>query len=142
MKNAARLKEQVLAVGSAAGSSIRSTSRAAALLRGMIAALIVLLAGSLALAAAYTFTDLTSPTAHVLQLVLLGLAALIGGFVTAKKAGSRGLASGLMLAAGLLVLLVLWNVTLGAGLALNLTLVVKMLILALLGALGGIIGVF
>ncbi len=138
MKNAARLKEQILAVGSAAGS----TSRAAALLRGMAAALIILLAGTLMLAAAYTFTDLSSPTAHLLQLVLLGLAALAGGFITAKKAGSRGLASGLMLAAGLFVLLLLWNVTLGAGLALNLTLVVKMLILALFGALGGMFGVF
>lgn len=142
MKNAARLKEQVLAVGSAAGSAAKSTSRAAALLRGMIAALVVLLAGSLALAAAYTFTDLTSATTHLLQLVLLGLAALIGGFITAKRAGSRGLASGLLLAAGLFVLLLLWNVTLGAGLALDLTLVVKMLLLALFGALGGMFGVF
>lgn len=142
MKNAARLKEQVLAVGSAAGNAAKSTSRAAALLRGMIAALVVLLAGSLALAAAYTFTDLTSATTHLLQLVLLGLAALIGGFITAKRAGSRGLASGLLLAAGLFVLLLLWNVTLGAGLALDLTLVVKMLLLALFGALGGMFGVF
>ena len=142
MKNAARLKEQVLAVGSAAGTAAKSTSRAAALIRGMIAALAVLLAGSLILAAAYVFTDLSSATAHLLQLVLLGLTALFGGFITAKRAGSQGLISGLILAAGLLIMMLLWNISLGTGIALDLTLFVKVLILALFGALGGMFGVF
>ncbi len=139
MKNVQRLKEQVLAAGAAAGSA---ASRPAALLFGLAGAVLTLLAGSFALSAAYALTALSAATAHLLQLAVLALAALVGGFVCAKKTGRRGLFSGLLLAFCLFVLLLIWNVTLGGGPALGLALPVKLLALALGGALGGIFGVF
>ena len=121
--------------------AIGGTPRPLALLQGLLWATALLGIGSLLLAVAYTQTDLTSPTMHLLQPVILGLAAMLGAWRTARLAGRKGLFNGLLLAALLLIILAAVNLVMG-GLHIGLPLLIKVLILTLGGALGGMLGVF
>ena len=110
--------------------------------KGLALACVLMALFSLALAAAYCYTDLSAGTAHLLQLLVLAAAAFAGSFSAAKGAGRKGLWHGLTLAAVILALLLLAGFTgLTAGGISLLAVLVKGLALLLAGCLGGIIGV-
>ena len=111
----------------------------AALGKGLAASIAMLIPGSLALAAAYCFTALTTPTAHLLQFAVLAAAAAVGGFMAAKSAGVKGMRHGVLLAAVLGLLMLLFSMSGGGVMAAPLLLKVPVLLLG--GALGGILGV-
>jgi putative membrane protein (TIGR04086 family) len=112
-----------------------------ALLRGLAASLLLVVVLSFALAAAYCFTSLSAPAAHLMRLGVLLLSALAGGFLAAKSAGSRGMLHGLLLGALLLLLLVIYNMLGGTGGVSGLTLAVKALLMLAGGGIGGILGI-
>lgn len=111
----------------------------AALGKGMLAALLLIILGSLALAAAYCFTTLTTPTAHLLQFAVLAAAALVGGFIAAKSAGVKGLRHGILLALLISLLMAIFSLTSGG--IMPAALIIKAAVMLLCGALGGIFGV-
>lgn len=111
----------------------------AALGKGLLTALLLLILGSLALSAAYCFTSLATPTAHLLQFAVLAAAALGGGLMAAKSAGVKGLRHGILLALALGLLMLLFSLSNGGIIAAPLLL--KALVLLLAGAIGGILGV-
>lgn len=111
----------------------------AALGKGLLTAMALLILGSLALAAAYCFTTLATPTAHLLQFAVLATAAAGGGFMAAKSAGVKGMRHGLLLAAALGLLMLLFSMS-GSG-VMAAPLLLKAMVLLLGGALGGILGV-
>lgn len=111
------------------------------LLRGVLGAALVIIAGSLLLALVFCFSSLSSQTMHLLQLPLLGLAALVGAFIAAKAAGRKGLAQGVRLAVLLLVLLAVLTLA-GGGQITVAAVLVKGLIVLICGAVGGMLGVF
>lgn len=110
--------------------------------KGLALACVLLALLTLALAAAYCYTSLAGSTAHLLQLLILAVAAFAGGFSAARGAGCKGLWHGLLLAVLLLLLLFLVGMAgLTAGGISFLALLVKGLVLCLSGGLGGIMGV-
>ncbi|MBQ2888800.1 MAG: TIGR04086 family membrane protein [Firmicutes bacterium] len=115
--------------------------RPLALLQGLLWAAALLGLGSLLLAAAYTQTDLSRPTMHLLQQVILGLACMVGAWRTARLAGRKGLFNGLLLAVLLLIMLAAVNIAAAGGVHIGLPLLVKAVILTAGGALGGMLGV-
>lgn len=121
--------------------AIGGTPRPLALLQGLLWAAALLGLGSLLLAAAYTQTDLSCPTMHLLQQVILGSACMMGAWRTARLAGRKGLFNGLLLAALLLIMLAVVNLAALGGLHIGLPLLVKAVILTVGGALGGMLGV-
>ncbi len=121
--------------------TVGSTPRSLALLQGLLWTAALLGLGSLLLAAAYTQTDLSRPTMHLLQPVILGLACMVGAWRTARLAGRKGLLNGLLLAVLLLIVLTVVNLVVTGGLHIGLPLLVKAVILTLGGAMGGMLGV-
>ena len=121
--------------------SVGGMSRPLALLQGLLWVAALLGLGSLLLAAAYTQTDLSRPTMHLLQQVIPGLACMVGAWRTARLAGRKGLFNGLMLAVLLLMMLAAVNIATAGGLHIGLPLLVKAVILTAGGALGGMLGV-
>ncbi len=111
----------------------------AALGKGLVTAMLLLILGSLALSAAYCFTSLATPTAHLLQFAVLAAAALGGGLTAARSAGVKGLRHGVLLALALGLLMLFFSLANGGVMAAPLLL--KALVLLLSGAVGGIIGV-
>lgn len=121
--------------------AVGGTPRPLALLQGLLWTAALLGLASLLLAVAYTQTDLSRPTMHLLQPIILGLACMVGAWRTARLAGRKGLLNGLLLAALLLIMLAVVNLAAMGGLHIGLPLLVKALILMLGGALGGMLGV-
>lgn len=109
------------------------------LLQGLLAAAIVALFGSVLLSAVFCYTNLTDSTTHALQLPLLGLSALAGGLVAAKKYGRKGLVQGIKVAAILMAILLL--ATLATGSPTPAAIIIKGVIIFAGGAIGGILGV-
>jgi putative membrane protein (TIGR04086 family) len=77
-----------------------------------------------------------------MQLGMLLISALLGGFLAAKSAGSRGMLHGLLLGALLLLLLVIYSMfgSSGGGIS-GLTFAVKALLMLAGGGIGGILGI-
>lgn len=140
MKNLLAAKSAALnqSTKPASGGAVSSLR---ALGRGLIAAALILGIGSLLLAAAYCYSQMSSATCHLLQLLLLALAAFVGGFAAGRLAGSRGLNHGLALGLLLLFCLAAVSLSLPAGGVAPLALLVKALLLLLCAGLGGIFGV-
>lgn len=119
--------------------SDRPAGALGALARGLAVSALLLGLGSLGLAAAYCYSQMGSAACHLLQLLVLAVSSLAGGFTAGRRAGSRGLHHGLAL--GLLLLACLCAVSLQTGGVAPLALLTKGLLLLLCGGLGGILGV-
>ena len=141
MKNLLAAKSAALNQSTKPASAGGAVSSLRALGRGLILAALTLGIGSLLLAAAYCYSQMSSATCHLLQLLLLALSAFVGGFAAGRLAGSRGLNHGLALGLLLLFCLAAVSFSLPAGGVAPLALLVKALLLLLCAGLGGIFGV-
>lgn len=110
------------------------------IIRGLLAATFVALIGTLLLSVIFCHTNVSAACCHALQLPLLGLSALAGGFAGAHALGRRGLVQGAKFGALLLVLLL--AASLATGNVNPYALIIKAAIVMLCATLGGIFGVF
>lgn len=111
----------------------------AALLKGLAAAIIFSAFASLLLAAACCFTDLPSPTAHLLQFAVLATASLVGGLVTARSTPVKSLQHTLLMA--LLLSLLLLVFTLATGNITPAAVLIKTPLIFLAATLGSVLAV-
>ncbi|MHB8157033.1 MAG: TIGR04086 family membrane protein [Desulfocucumaceae bacterium] len=112
-----------------------------AIFRGLAAALGLSLAGSFLLGVVYHYTGLKESTLPLSSSILLFASVFLGGFLSSRHSGSRGLFHGLSV--GFLVFILIWLFT-GLFLATGLgfiPLLQKFLVCAVGGTLGGIFGV-
>lgn len=109
--------------------------------RGILAALAIIIIGTLFLGIVYHFTGIAESTMPVASSILLFIGVFAGGFLSSRQSGSRGLFHGLGVGIAVFILIwVLMGIFLVAGVAF-VPLIQKFFICLVAGSLGGIAGV-
>lgn len=93
----------------------------------------------IAFAAVLASVDLPESSPVIIASVCIGLGALLGGFVSAKRNGHSGLLCGLL--CGAVVFLLFAFVALIIGSDIGITFIIRLLVALLFGGIGGIMGI-
>ncbi len=122
-------------------SNLRSDVNGSPLVLGVIAAFLTSLVATLVMAGVYTWTDVSETTLPYTAYTINAISVLVGSVLAARSAGSRGWyyggASALLFSAALAIVGSL--VDLSA--AFQGETIVRIMLLALIGAFGGMVGV-
>ncbi len=122
-------------------SDLKSDVHGSPLVYGVVTAFIASLLCTLILAGVYTWSNLSESTLPFTAYTINAISALIGAVLAAKSAGARGWYYGCMTALLFSVLLAIIGSLVDFSAAFQLETVVRIALLGLIGAFGGIIGV-
>jgi len=112
---------------------------AAALIKGLFSAIIIISIGAAITALLFNLTDVSSNILNLSHYLILGLAFLISGFITGRSCKNKSLLHGLLLAL-LSIVIILIATAAGSNIYL-LNAIVKSIIIIFCSSLGGMLGV-
>ncbi|MFZ5644360.1 MAG: TIGR04086 family membrane protein [Bacillota bacterium] len=122
-------------------ATARQSINFTAVFRGIVVALVLSVAGSFIIGLIYHLSGIRESTLPVTSSVLLFLSVLIGGLISSRHSGSKGLIHGL--GVGIFIFILIWLLSglfLSSGIGF-VPLMQKLLVCLAGGSLGGIIGV-